>query len=485
RVLTDDAVILVQPETGGDVYAGAVSAWAGRGAAARKAADLKEADIKSSSLVVLGADNPLANRLYGKVETGSGVLTLTARKNPWNADKVVVIVQAGSAASASRALPVIIESGESSVLSVDAQGRMTRDIEGADRGIVMGLRGETTAIDVSSIKTLSDVIAKASAKRIVYVGEAHDRYAHHNLQLQIIRDLHQKDPKIAVGMEMFQRPFQQVLDDYIGGVIDEREFLKRSEYFKRWSFDYNLYKPILDFARAGKIPVVALNLRSEIIEKVSKSGMDSLTADEKKEIPASLDFSDQDYRDRLREVYGQHQGRGDRKFDFFYQAQILWDETMALSIDEYLRKNPDHRMVVIAGIGHLAYGAGIPKRAQRRNGLDFATILPDANMEQNIADYLVFPQPLEGVSAPRLMVMLKEDAGRVLITALSEGGAARKAGIRSGDALVSLDGAPIGRMEDVKIALFYKKHEETIRVKVIRKRFLLGDKEMEFDVKLP
>jgi uncharacterized iron-regulated protein len=349
----------------------------------------------------------------------------------------------------------------------------------------MGLRGEATAVDVSAIKTLSGVIEKASDRRIVYVGEAHDRFAHHNVQFQVIRDLHRKDPKIAVGMEMFQRPFQPALDDYINGVIDEREFLKKSEYFKRWSFDYNLYKPILDFARAEKIPVVALNLRTEIVETVSRKGMDSLTEDQKKEIPAQMDFSDIEYRDRLRQVFDQHQGRGERNFDNFYQAQVLWDETMALSIDEYLQKNPDRRMVVIAGIGHLAFGSGIPKRAFRRNGHAFATILPDVDMEQDIADYLVFPQPLEGMSAPRLMVMLREAAGRVIITALSEGSAAGKAGIRKGDALVSLDGAPVRSMDEVKSVLFYKKHEETITVKVLRKRFLLGDKEMEFNVKLP
>ena len=86
-------------------------------------------------------------------------------------------------------------------------------------------------------------------------------------------------------MEMFQRPFQQVLDNYVGGKISERTFLKRSEYFKQWGFDYNLYKPILDFARAERIPVIALNQRREIVDKVAKNGLDSLSEEEKKDIP--------------------------------------------------------------------------------------------------------------------------------------------------------------------------------------------------------
>ena len=137
---------------------------------------------------------------------------------------------------------------------------------------------------------------------------------------------------------MFQRPFQGVLDDYTAGRISEKEFLKKSEYFKRWVFDYNLYKPILDFAREEKIPLVALNIRREIVAKVSKSGLDSLSDEEKKEIPQQMDFSDNEYRDRLMKVFKMHQNSKDRNFDFFYQSQILWDESMAQSIDEFLRR---------------------------------------------------------------------------------------------------------------------------------------------------
>ncbi len=484
-LLLDEQPILVPPAGGAGIYAGVIDAWKQRGAEERKDPDIKVADIKASSLVVFGADNPLITRLYGRSEAGDGDLSMLAKKNPWNPDTVVVVVQARSATAASPSVRAVIESGECSSLSIDAHGQKRQKTAESERGIIMELRTVAAAIDVSALKTLTEVIEKSSAKRIVYVGEFHDRFAHHNVQLQVIKDLHRKDPKIAVGMEMFQRPFQKVLDDYINGAIDERTFLKNSEYFKRWNYDYNLYKPILDFARAEKIPVIALNLRSEITEKVSTSGMDSLTEDERRDVPAQLDFSDSDYRDRIEQVFGEHKGRGERNFDFFYQAQILWDETMAQSVDEYLQKNPDRRMVVIAGLGHLAYGAGIPKRVLRRNGLSYATVLNDADVERDIADYLVFPQSLEAMMAPKLMVALKEAAGRVSITDLPEGSVSKNAGIMAGDTLIALDGAPVRGVDDIKIELFYRKSNDTVRVKVLRKRFLLGDREMEFDVKLP
>ena len=352
------------------------------------------------------------------------------------------------------------------------------------RGDVVNLMEQPMAVAVSDLKTLSDVINNVSNKRIIYTGEQHDQFAHHAIQLKVIKGLHAKNKRLAVGMEMFQRPFQGALDDYIAGRISEKEFLKKSEYFKRWAFDYNLYKPILDFAREEKIPVVALNIRREIIDKVSKSGLVSLSGAEKKEIPEQMDFSDKEYRDRLIKVFKMHQNSKDRNFDFFYQSQILWDETMSMSIYEFLKKNHDYQVVVLAGNGHIQYSSGIPKRTFRRNRYEYAVILNDADMERNIADYIFYPKSMEGVIPPGLMVSLKEEDGRVIIEGFPENSISEKAGFSSGDVILSLDGEPIGSVEDMKIHLLNKKKGDTVRVKALRKRFIFGDKEMEFEVTL-
>ena len=328
--------------------------------------------------------------------------------------------------------------------------------EPSQQGVIMELRERTLAIDLSTLRSLTDAIEAAADSRIVYIGEYHDKFAHHAVQLQVIKSLYQKNPKLAIGMEMFQRPFQKVVDDYISGAIDERTFLKRTEYFKRWVFDYNLYKPILDFAREKKIPVVALNQRKEITDKVSRSGLDSLTEEERKDVPAQMDFSDSRYRDRLKAVFSQHKGPSEKNFDFFYQAQVLWDETMAMSVDEFLQKNPGYRMVVIAGGGHLAYGSGIPKRAYRRNSLPYFVALNDGDADRDIANYLILPPALDGMTAPKLMAALKVEDKRVSVIDLPEDSVSKKAGIRPGDVILSLDNEKVESIEDIKLALFYK-----------------------------
>jgi aminopeptidase N len=343
---------------------------------------------------------------------------------------------------------------------------------------------DPVAVNVAELKTLSWIIEQVAGKKIVYVGEYHDRFSNHALELEVIKDLFKKNPAIAVGMEMFQRPFQQVLDDYIGGAIKEREFLKRTEYFSRWVYDFNLYRPILDFARDAKIPVVALNASSEIVDKVAKGGIDSLSVDEKKKVPQQMDLSDSAYRDRLKRIFEEHKNFGEKNFDFFYEAQVLWDETMAWSLDEYLRKNPSRQMIVIAGSGHLAYGSGIPNRAFRRNGYEYATILNDADVDRGIADYVVFPEEREGVTAPKLMAMFKEKNSMVIITDFPGDSTSRKAGLRAGDVIVELDGSLIKTIGDIRIVLFYKQHGETVKVKAMRTHFLQGNRTLEFTVSL-
>src|SRR5215475_11975143 len=107
-------------------------------------------------------------------------------------------------------------------------------------------------------RDIEPVVMDISAARAVFIGESHDRYDQHLSELEIIRRLHEQNPnRWAIGVEFIQRPFQADLDAYLAGKIDEREFLKRTEYFDRWGFDFRLYRPIFGFAREHHIPMVA------------------------------------------------------------------------------------------------------------------------------------------------------------------------------------------------------------------------------------
>ena len=257
---------------------------------------MKDADLRASSLVILGGENPLAERLYGRVGREAG-FELTVKENPWNPKKMIGIFQGKSKKEVDDGFPKIFHYGQYSEVSFEQGGNVYKATEATDRGLIKELSKQTAAVEVPTVKDLAEVIREVEERKVIYVGENHDRFSHHVVQLEVIKSLHQKEKKVAIGMEMFQRPFQGALDDYIEGRIGEREFLIKTEYFKRWKYDYNLYRPILQFARVEKIPVVALNVQTEIVEKVARTGLESLTEEEKKSIPSQMDFSDETYRD--------------------------------------------------------------------------------------------------------------------------------------------------------------------------------------------
>ncbi|PSB20149.1 iron-regulated protein [Phormidesmis priestleyi ULC007] len=234
--------------------------------------------------------------------------------------------------------------------------------------------GTPPKISVSSPQKQSydpqNVLQQLAMADVVYLGETHDRADDHRAQFAIIQSLHRLNPNLAIAMEMFQRPYQSVLDRYLAGTITEAQLKELTEYETRWGFPWEYYAPILRFAKKNRLPVIALNTPTEITRKVSRSGLESLTLADRRFIPPLSEIlAEPDaYRERMRLIYQEiHQGKGNSsQFDRFFLAQILWDETMADRVSQFLRTNPTTNVVVLAGQGHIVYGDGIPNRVARR-----------------------------------------------------------------------------------------------------------------------
>lgn len=332
--------------------------------------------------------------------------------------------------------------------------------------------------------TLDQIAERIRETKVIYVGEYHDRPGHHSAQLALIRRLFDHDPQLAIGMEMFQRPFQDVVDRYTAGEITEREFLARSEYFQRWGFDYNLYKPILDFAREKHIPILALNAPGAIVSKIGRQGLEALSPEERAQIAETLDLSDVAYRDRLKRIFEGHGGMVGRRFESFLQAQTAWDETMAETIAKFSALHPDRRVVVLAGKEHIAFRSGIPSRAFRRHPAPFATILLDADPEPNISDYILFPPQEQGITSPTMMVGLSDQEGTVRISHMPSDSVSVAAGLRPHDVILSIDGAPVRSAADVRLALFYHRHGDVVAITVRRTTFFAQQKDLTVSVTL-
>lgn len=344
----------------------------------------------------------------------------------------------------------------------------------------------TKALDLRQSSSLEDILPELARARVVFVGERHDSYGHHLAQLDIIKRLHQLNPQIVIGMEMFQQPYQSFLDDYVAGSISEREMLQGTEWYERWRHDYRLYQPVLQFAREQGVPLVALNMQREITDKVAESGFDGLSEQDKASLPRTIDKSDQAYEYRLRQIYHQHPPREGREFNHFLEVQLLWDEGMAQQVSDYLKANPDQQMIVLAGSGHLMHGSGIPNRVKRELGAEQFIVLPyeDLPVKPGITDFLIYPDMAKLPPRGLMGVMMEPADSGIKIGQVVPDGAAATAGIKQGDILQQIDQQQIISPADVRLQMLGKQPGDMVKLTVLRKHLLFGAKTLEFEVKL-
>ncbi|MFP3871144.1 MAG: ChaN family lipoprotein, partial [Syntrophobacteria bacterium] len=484
RLLGDPGRTIVIPEANRDVYQGLIEALRSRGFHSVPGKDLESSALGKGAFLFLG---PLSRHEFlfpGAKETAQG-FSLRIRENPFNPKRVVGLALAESAEEIKPVIPKLFRYGKYSRVTFSQGKNVEKKIQESDRGIRLHVPAPVSGISLQAVRPLSEIISRIAEKSIVYIGEKHNRYGDHLMQLEVIRGLHKHYPELAIGMEMFQRRYQEALDDYISGAIDEQTFLKESHYFSTWKFNYHLYRDILHYARDHKIPVIALNQANELVSKVAREGIASLEEEEKGRLPEEMFFDDEAYKSRLRRVFDLHQTELDagapRVFEYFHQAQILWDETMAESIAAFLADHPHHHLVVLAGNGHLAYGSGIPKRALRRIPKDYAIILPEPGepLEEGLADFIVFPGDHKAPQSPKLGVMLDTGEDRLVVTGFSHGSGAREAGIQEGDVILEVSGKSVETVDDLHSFLAVSKAGERMPVTVQR-----GKEEIQLEVEL-
>jgi uncharacterized iron-regulated protein len=252
--------------------------------------------------------------------------------------------------------------------------------------------GRGKAVDIDEVARAAD------GRRFIYIGESHDNAAHHQFQADLIDALVRRGRRVVVGLEMYTRPMQGTLNPWTLGWWSEEEFIERSEWKKQWGFDFALYRPIFEATKRHKLPMVALNVPRDWVRQVGREGFDSLSPDQRKELPAALDLGNQDHRRVFQSLMGGHPMTGARA-ENVYAAQVLWDEGMADTAIKYLEGKNERRtaFVVIAGNGHVMYGQGINYRVQRRTGERGLTVVQIESGEarqvaRGLGDFVVMPR---------------------------------------------------------------------------------------------
>jgi uncharacterized iron-regulated protein len=348
----------------------------------------------------------------------------------------------------------------STAISPDLGESPYRRIDGLAEGTILHV---PTGVEL----TRSQLVDLLAGARIVYVGEAHNNVRHHRIQLDILRALADRFPgKVAVGMEMFQRPSQPDLDRWSHGELDEPAF--QTVWYENWTEDYDYYRDILTFIRDRRIPLLALNASERTARALAEGGPSALPADERPLIP-DIDTSDPFHRRQMETVFGAHaKGAG---FEAFYRTMLLWDETMAQTVAEFVTSpaGRDKTLVVFAGGGHVAHGFGIPRRAFRRAPVPYVTVVPHTRVADAPADRPDLVMNVEPVTLPlpvadivwatgyedlegskvRLGVRIEPGNGGVVVNGVEADSAAARAGVREGDLIVAVDGEAVRKPVDL------------------------------------
>ena len=172
-----------------------------------------------------------------------------------------------------------------------------------------------------------DVLLREAKKSdIILFGELHNDPIVHWLRLELARDLHADTTRqLIIGLEMFEADQQVLLDEYLDGIIRQRNFEQEARLWGNYATDY---RPLVAFARDSGIPVIATNIPRRYASLVHHQGPDSLKrlSDEARNwiapLPIPVDLELPGYK-RIHEAAMHHGGA------YLAHAQASKDATMA------------------------------------------------------------------------------------------------------------------------------------------------------------
>ena len=232
----------------------------------------------------------------------------------------------------------------------------------------------------------SDVLDRLAAVKLVFLGEHHENQAHHRWHIEVLERLVGRRKKIVLGLEIFPRTVQPLLDQWLAGEIDDLTLMEKSRWREYWPYEPDLYWPTLHFARRNGLRVIALNIETPLRERVSTRGWAALGEVERGGIPDPV-MPSRRYLRQLAASFRRHRSadtpaaepsaEDKQRFQRFVEVQLLWDRTMAYTIAQTMKTLTEGTMMVnIIGSGHLLGRQGTVYQLQDLLQVPMATVIP-------------------------------------------------------------------------------------------------------------
>ena len=182
--------------------------------------------------------------------------------------------------------------------------------------------------------TFDKMVQKITDSEVVLFGEFHNNPICHWLQLELTKEVAAKGD-VVLGAEMIEADNQIQLNDYLSGKINQKELDSTARLWSNYKTDY---KPLVDFAKAKKVPFIATNIPRRYASMVHKKGfeiLEALSNEEKSWIapqPIPYDKDLPGYTQMMTMM-------GDHTSPNMPKAQASKDATMAYFINKNLQPN--------------------------------------------------------------------------------------------------------------------------------------------------
>jgi uncharacterized iron-regulated protein len=274
--------------------------------------------------------------------------------------------------------------------------------------------------------SLDDVVEAMAGAEAVLVGETHTDPVGHWLEAELFRRALDRFKvgeesgalrPVALSLEFFERDVQDVLDEYLAGLISEEQFLDAARPATYYASDH---RPMVEEAKARGLPVIASNAPRRYVNRVSRGGrealndlppsarrflpplpypqsteayraewtelMSNMTMED--QCPAPEEVAGEEEEESAAEMppphgvaarpdsapstphgmppspHGPPGGMPASFIENGLHAQTLWDASMAYAITTYLRLNPGAMVFHVVGGFHVENFTGTPEKVQ-------------------------------------------------------------------------------------------------------------------------
>src|SRR4029078_1130246 len=113
-----------------------------------------------------------------------------------------------------------------------------------------------------------DLPGRLADANAIFLGEQHDDPETHKAEVALLEAVHKKvSDRLTLAMEMFERDGQAALSDYLAGKTDEPA---RGKAVKLWPNYPADYRPLIEYAKAKRVPVLASNAPTRFVRKVGQ-----------------------------------------------------------------------------------------------------------------------------------------------------------------------------------------------------------------------